>query len=773
MKTRQITYKGTSYCLCWKLWQVLKQPGLRLPIQPCEKEVQPADNLAIENGSEVTASAEVECSADTDHVKPNSYLKESINTLKNDFHMEIQGNSGVISDTDLSSSYQKDSCIVSLETEPFLNDGGKETHGAEANDRRCMIKADNTDNIVSSAKNTADVDHDEKIEQELFGHVPEIGEKLDGLQENIKIQDSRETPGTFQNLNGYVSHASDMPLEIDMLKSADDTEDLEAMKTTDNEHIFLQCCSVNLSLANGIEHKVDNHEFDTVNKGTFNSVIDVEDTYLTCSEIESIHKATKEAVQNRVGARSIEVKDETEDTLWAVGSTTDFYSYEELNGTGSCLEADTKKNQELSSSCIKSEYGIDQLDNVPVKEPFDGLFFEERLVSGNHRANDYEVQKLSTEMNVNSFLNGMFYSDENTATLSNVVAKLKTHENKGETDKLEAGNNSYVSNLGSEEIDRREAQDSLKTFSNDPVINSFIDIDSGTVCIGTSSETHKETSIECQFECENSYSLHPTSAEDFVSEHTVIDFSGLASVTADSCFNVDPVFNTGNVDNNVCYDFDGYSSQENTKNSGTDNAEAAAILEHSQLQNDSLSLNTHKYESILNSDSKGKTSPNSVAKDELGNSVFSAKGSDLENSNPCISGIPVHENSEFEQNNTVPIMLAVLEHENDLEDHYTEVKYGISESISKQETDAHNHFIKHIEDKNPFRFYGCFTPYGAKCRPQVYGFRGPLHGWNDEEGQLTLVYNDRVTTLSSRARQIPFTEGDLHQVYIPKTCCKH
>ena len=80
---------------------------------------------------------------------------------------------------------------------------------------------------------------------------------------------------------------------------------------------------------------------------------------------------------------------------------------------------------------------------------------------------------------------------------------------------------------------------------------------------------------------------------------------------------------------------------------------------------------------------------------------------------------------------------------------------------------------EHIEDEYPYKFYGCFTPYGAKCRPQVYGFRGPLHVWNEEEGQYTLVHNDKVTVVNSRARQIPFTEGDIHQVYIPKTCCKH
>ena len=100
-----------------------------------------------------------------------------------------------------------------------------------------------------------------------------------------------------------------------------------------------------------------------------------------------------------------------------------------------------------------------------------------------------------------------------------------------------------------------------------------------------------------------------------------------------------------------------------------------------------------------------------------------------------------------------------------------ETERNISESQSNPVIAAHA--IEDIEQNIAYRFYGCFTPYGAKCRPNIYGFRGPLHVWNEEEGKYTLVYNDRVTVVNCRARQIPLTEGNIHQAYIPKSFCKH
>lgn len=76
-------------------------------------------------------------------------------------------------------------------------------------------------------------------------------------------------------------------------------------------------------------------------------------------------------------------------------------------------------------------------------------------------------------------------------------------------------------------------------------------------------------------------------------------------------------------------------------------------------------------------------------------------------------------------------------------------------------------------DEKSYRFYGCFTPYGAKCRPSIYGYRGPLHVWNETERRYTLIYNDTVTVRSSHQREIPQNTEDFHQSYVPVTVCKH
>ncbi|XP_060567257.1 uncharacterized protein LOC132726029 [Ruditapes philippinarum] len=70
-------------------------------------------------------------------------------------------------------------------------------------------------------------------------------------------------------------------------------------------------------------------------------------------------------------------------------------------------------------------------------------------------------------------------------------------------------------------------------------------------------------------------------------------------------------------------------------------------------------------------------------------------------------------------------------------------------------------------------FYGCFTPYGAKCRPKIYGYRGPLHIWNEEQRRYSLIYNDTVTLSRKRQQDSIKPQLSFHQKYIPKTVCKH
>ena len=153
---------------------------------------------------------------------------------------------------------------------------------------------------------------------------------------------------------------------------------------------------------------------------------------------------------------------------------------------------------------------------------------------------------------------------------------------------------------------------------------------------------------------------------------------------------------------------------------------------------------------------------------------------DLQNVNECPSNKGQSmEDSESKSNEEILSKLQ-SEQQTDAVSGHIKQECPDSESKTKQDIVAklqseqrNGAVLAHINDEYPYKFYGCFTPYGAKCRPKVYGFRGPLHAWNEQKGQLDLVFNDKVTVIDCRARHIPFTGDDKHMAYIPKTCCKH
>lgn len=101
-----------------------------------------------------------------------------------------------------------------------------------------------------------------------------------------------------------------------------------------------------------------------------------------------------------------------------------------------------------------------------------------------------------------------------------------------------------------------------------------------------------------------------------------------------------------------------------------------------------------------------------------------------------------------------------------------EFRHRVVISVDKEEEAEASKSVK--DDKNKvYKFFGCFTPYGAKCRPQIYGYRGPLHVWNETEGRYSLIYNDTVTVATLHKREVPVNPGDYHQMYSPQTQCEH
>jgi hypothetical protein len=78
-----------------------------------------------------------------------------------------------------------------------------------------------------------------------------------------------------------------------------------------------------------------------------------------------------------------------------------------------------------------------------------------------------------------------------------------------------------------------------------------------------------------------------------------------------------------------------------------------------------------------------------------------------------------------------------------------------------------------IADGSGYLFYGCFTPYGSLCRPDKYGFRGPIHVWDDKSSSFVLLYNDQVSVSFAHRREIERNTSDIHQNYEPSMLCVH
>jgi len=77
------------------------------------------------------------------------------------------------------------------------------------------------------------------------------------------------------------------------------------------------------------------------------------------------------------------------------------------------------------------------------------------------------------------------------------------------------------------------------------------------------------------------------------------------------------------------------------------------------------------------------------------------------------------------------------------------------------------------DDVIEYKYFGCFTPFGCICRPEKYGFRTPIHVWDDETREYRMLDNDRISCHQSHEREIPFSELNIHQQYKPKTFCAH
>ncbi|XP_021379496.1 uncharacterized protein LOC110466981 [Mizuhopecten yessoensis] len=81
--------------------------------------------------------------------------------------------------------------------------------------------------------------------------------------------------------------------------------------------------------------------------------------------------------------------------------------------------------------------------------------------------------------------------------------------------------------------------------------------------------------------------------------------------------------------------------------------------------------------------------------------------------------------------------------------------------------------VKNEGNEGRYAYFGCFTPFGCLCRPNKYGYRAPLHVWDDDIREYRMLDNDRISCHSSHGRQIMEDKEDIHQQYKPETCCCH
>ncbi|CAH1788222.1 unnamed protein product [Owenia fusiformis] len=65
------------------------------------------------------------------------------------------------------------------------------------------------------------------------------------------------------------------------------------------------------------------------------------------------------------------------------------------------------------------------------------------------------------------------------------------------------------------------------------------------------------------------------------------------------------------------------------------------------------------------------------------------------------------------------------------------------------------------------KFYRCYTPWGQKCKPQIYGYRAPMYNWNEHDKVFELCSVDKTTMAQGGRTRVDFSSMDPHQQFIP------
>ncbi|XP_064637748.1 uncharacterized protein LOC135493971 isoform X2 [Lineus longissimus] len=69
-----------------------------------------------------------------------------------------------------------------------------------------------------------------------------------------------------------------------------------------------------------------------------------------------------------------------------------------------------------------------------------------------------------------------------------------------------------------------------------------------------------------------------------------------------------------------------------------------------------------------------------------------------------------------------------------------------------------------------YKFFRCFSPFGQSCKPDIYGFRGPMMMWEENRQVYKILDQDMTTIQHGQHTQMAHTTKDMHQLYKPFHC---
>ena len=734
MKTREVVYNGITYCPHWKLWQVLKQPGLRLLV-----------DVVNSNHS------------DSGHPQRFDVIK-NVTEKKEPEQVRIEGSYSCVAEVEPENLNHQDVNEVCRES----NDVDVETQNPRKNVKVGHYRPTRETPlewrfaggpIVASECLLAGNDNDQDVKDvSREGYVADVETKI------ISCRDESSESRSLVNIqdNKCQEEVNDKEFvgpELERFgnaKAREETSDLHTLEVNDND-IF------DKSGKSPTRFNTVNTDLDELSKRNFNKKILVTQHEVGFSRDFS---ELRNSNADEIKIDEIVVGPKTDCTLHslpengladAVGSSelSDTSQNSAVNNQNIITNEARKMHHEV---CEDGLVTVAELGSLNKFRPDVALMFSNRIEETNKNS-DCKVKKENevTEENLN-------YKEETekrksideTGNIPKSIADFMTKPQDNIDKKVHFKHNF--------ETKETESIPSCGGNSQDKTLLVQIHENSIKSLYEEAPVSTEKSSVELDFNDKLGNQTHVDT-----NDHVLVNHKSVSSVDKEMK-RIDVVSEASNEDRN-----------EFLKKMSSD---LSSNYTGERFDFDMPDDSSHKFVAVQHND-------NIVAHIVNLKNGFSDIVVDL----PSPVNVDAVENcsetendSEYERN---PETTCEFSNEADYY-HVPELFYDNNGAITENDTqsvsDTHSFKSDHssdihinidIEREQFYKFYGCFTPFGAKCRPDVYGFRSPLHVWNEEERKFTFVFNDRVTVENSRARQIPVEEGNIHQAYCPKTSCEH